>query len=492
VTVAHPTVLDVSGKNFIGGEWLDATSGEQFEQRDPADLRRVNGRWPRSAPKDAIRAVDAASGALSDWSALTVYERARILRLALAHLRERASQLEAVIVAENGKTSAEANAEIAAAIREMEHQIDEGVRQSGEEIPSSLAGVTVLSRRVPVGVALMISPWNFPLNVPGRKVVPALVTGNTCILKPSSLTPGAADQFVRCFEEAGLPAGVLNLVHGSGSDLGDTLLDDPRIAAVSFTGSTPVGLSIHARASAKLIRTQMEMGGKNPLVVLADADVEAAAAAAITAGYACAGQWCTATSRVVVEESIANSFIDALLAKVDAIVVGPGAAPGVTMGPVCGSRRLEDVLEWIDLGKAEGARIVRGGHHITDGELQWGCFVRPTVFTDAAPGMKIAQEEIFGPVVTILRADSFEHSVDIANGVRFGLSSSVFTRDLEKAMAFVERTEVGLTHVNLHTAYKEPQAVFGGTKLSGVGLPEAGRSGVEFFTKHLVAYVKHR
>ena len=338
----------------------------------------------------------------------------------------------------------------------------------------------------------LITPWNFPLNVPGRKAVPALIAGNTCVLKPSSLTPGVAAEFVRCFELADLPAGVINLVHGTGSVIGEALVSESRVTAVSFTGSTPVGLRIHARAAANLTRTQLEMGGKNPLVVLGDADVEAAAEAAVVAGFACAGQWCTATSRVIVERTVAAEFIDLVSAKVARLILGRGDDPSTTMGPVCGSTQLTDVLAWIERGKAEGARVIAGGDRATDGDLAKGCFVMPTIFTAVRPEMAIAQEELFGPVLSILRVDGFDQAVEMANGVQFGLSSSVYTNDLEKAMAFVDRTDVGLTHVNMHTAYKEPQTSFGGTKLSGTGIPEAGRTGIEFFTKHKVAYIKHR
>ena len=491
--MTSPGAVDqpATGRNYIAGRWLGTESGSVSEHRNPADLDEVTGRWPDSTPDDVSSALDAATAAFPAWSSMTVFERGRILHDALRELIDTTTVFEDVIIRENGKTRAEARDEIAAAIREMDHQIEEGIRQYGEEIPSSLPGVVALSRRVPLGVVALITPWNFPLNVPGRKAVPALITGNTCVLKPSSLTPRVAEEFVRCFERAGIPPGVMNLVHGSGSVIGRVLTEDPRVQAISFTGSTPVGLEIHARSSANLIRTQLEMGGKNPLVVLADADLEKAAEAAVTAAFACAGQWCTATSRVIVEDPVADSLVDAIRARLSTIVVGRGDDPETTMGPVCGKVQFDDVLQWIERGKSDGARVVDGGDRASGHELQRGCFVTPTLFTDVSPEMAIAQEEIFGPVLSVIKTTSLDSALEIANSVKFGLSSSVFTEDLDKAMTFIARTDVGLTHVNLHTAYKEPQAVFGGTKLSGVGIPEAGRSGLEFFTKHKVAYLKY-
>ena len=407
-------------------------------------------------------------------------------------MKSRINQIAAVITTENGKILRESKGEIESAIKEMEFQVGEGLRMAGEVMPSAQAGVMAYSMRRPLGVVAVISPWNFPFNVPCRKITPALITGNTCVFKPANLTPGVGAEFVKLFDEAGLPHGVLNFVTGSGAVIGDAIVGNPLVKAVTFTGSTEVGRSIHQKAAANFTRTQLEMGGKNPLVILADADMEAAVNSAALAAYACAGQWCTSTSRVVIEKRVRNDFMTLLMEKVRKIVVGPGTDPNVTMGPVCGKAQVEGIMASIEKGKSEGAKLLIGGNRITKANFAQGCFIEPTIFADVKPDMYIAQEEIFGPVLSIIAVDSFEEAIEVANGVKFGLSSSLYTKDLEKAMMFIEKTDVGLTHVNIPTAVKEPQLTFGGIKLSGCGIPEAGHTGIEFFTEHKVAYIKYR
>jgi aldehyde dehydrogenase (NAD+) len=341
-------------------------------------------------------------------------------------------------------------------------------------------------------VVSIISPWNFPFNVPGRKVTPALIAGNTCIFKPASLTPQTGRRFVELFIEAGLPPGVLNFITGSGGILGHELVKNPTIKAVSFTGSTEVGRDIHKKAAQIMARTQLEMGGKNPLVVLEDADMEEATNAAVTAAYACAGQWCTSTSRVIVVKKIASDFIERVVEATNRIIIGNGLDSNTCMGPVCGQQQMKSILEYIEIGKSQGAKLLCGGNRLKGSEYDKGCFVSPTVFTNVTPDMKIAREEIFGPVLSIITVADFDEALSVANAVDFGLSSSIYTTDLTKAFTFLERTEVGLTHVNLMTALKEPQLSFGGIKASGFGIPEAGETGIEFFTEHKVAYIKYR
>jgi len=318
------------------------------------------------------------------------------------------------------------------------------------------------------------------------------MAGNTVVFKPASLTPGTGVRFVRAFEEAGLPPGVLNLVTGPGSSVGDELVANGAIRAVSFTGSTPVGMGIHRKAAATLARTQLEMGGKNPVVVLADADLDAAAEATAAAAYACAGQWCTSTSRALVEGKVLERFLEKVLGRVAAIRVGDGRDPAVTMGPVCGEEQLRTVLGYIAKGVEGGAELLAGGKQVREGALAHGCFVEPTVFGGVRPEMAIAREEIFGPVLSIIRVEDFEEALAVANGIPFGLASSVYTASLAKALAFAERTEVGLAHVNMMTAHKEPALPFGGIKESGAGLPEAGTTGIEFFSREKAVYVRYR
>jgi aldehyde dehydrogenase (NAD+) len=479
-------------QNYIGGKWQAASDGLLDAHHNPARIPEVTGNFPRSTDDDVRAAVDAAEAAYPAWRDLTVYARAEHLKRALALMSERIDHISQVITTENGKTLAESRTEVVAAIKEMEHQIYQGMRDLGEIAPSVQQGILAYQYRRPLGVCAVISPWNFPFNVPGRKCTPALIAGNTVVLKPSSLTPNVGLEFTRLFADAGLPPGVLNCITGSGSGAGESLLKEQRVKAISFTGSTKVGIHINELAARRLVRTQLELGGKNPMVVLEDADIDEAAGACATAAFACAGQWCTSTSRVIVAKKIAGEFVDALLAKARALKLGNGLDPATTMGPVCGTQQMKNVLDFIEQGKREGAKLLTGGRRAAGEGLDNGCFIEPTIFSEVNPGMTIAQEEIFGPVLSVFTADSFDEAVAIANGVRYGLASAIYTKDLEWAMKFLEKTEAGLTHVNMMTAYKEPQLSFGGIKESGSGIPEGGRTGIEFFTEHKVAYVKYR
>lgn len=477
-------------RNYINGEWVAASDGATFEQRNPANLDEVTGLWPMSPRADATRAIEAAQAAFPAWRDLGVYKRSEYLKRALELMKERQQEIAEVLTLENGKTVRESVVEIGAAIKEMEYQIHEGLRLCGRTAPSAMDGVFAYQMRVPLGVVSMISPWNFPFNVPGRKGTPALMAGNTVVFKPASLTPQTGMKFMELFVDAGLPPGVLNFVVGGGSTVGDELTVHPLIKAISFTGSTGVGRRLQQAAAVNFTRTQLELGGKNPMVVLGDADLEAAAQAAVTAAYACAGQWCTSTSRLVVTADVAEELTARVVKKAAALKVGPGTDESVHMGPVCGSEQLKGILEYIEIGKAEGAELLTGGGRIE--ALGNGCFIEPTVFGGVTPDMRIAQEEIFGPVLSIITVKDFDEAVEVANNVEFGLASSIYTNDMNKAMVFMEKSDVGLAHVNMLTAYKEPQLSFGGVKNSGAGVPEAGQSGIEFFTEHKSVYMKYR
>ncbi len=478
-------------KNYVNGKWASASGGKTFEQRNPANMAEITGIWPDSEKEDIRAAMQAARDAFPGWKNLSVYQRAEYLKKAHASMIRKAGEMAAVLTEENGKTLDESRAEINSAIREMEYQINEGVRLGGETKPSASHGVFIYSKREPRGVASIISPWNFPFNVPGRKVTPALITGNTCVFKPATLTPKTGLKFTELFVEAGLPPGVLNLVTGRGSNIGDEMIDNPYVKAISFTGSTEVGKQIHETASKRCIPTQLEMGGKNPVVVLADCNFEEAVKDTVKAAYACAGQWCTSTSRAIVEKSIAGKFREAVVEMSGQYVIGNGKDPRTTMGPVCGTAQLNSVLHYIETGKKEGAELLCGGKQLKENGLDKGCFIAPTVFANVNRNMVIAREEIFGPVLSIIEVDDLEEAVAVANDIEYGLASSVYTKDLEKAFLFLENTEAGLTHVNMMTALKEPQMSFGGVKNSGAGIPEAGKTGVEFFTRHKVAYIKY-
>ncbi len=477
-------------QNYVGGAWVRAADGQTFEQRNPAHLEQVTGIWPKGTRDDAKKAIESAHAAFPEWAGIGVYQRAKYLSRAVAVLEGRIEEIAATLTAENGKTLVEARTEVASAVREMEYQIAQGLSMCGETVPSAEPGVFAYSVRRPLGVASIISPWNFPFNVPGRKCTPALISGNTIVFKPASLTPGAGKAFVDVFVEAGLPPGVLNFVCGGGSTVGDEMISNPLVESVSFTGSTGVGKGIQQRVARRLIRTQLEMGGKNPVVVLEDADLDKAADAVAMAAYACAGQWCTSTSRAIVVEAVAEVFTEKVLERVRAIRVGDPRAD-VDMGPVCGSDQLETIMGYIEIGQGEGAELVQGGGRLTDNGLDQGCFIAPTVFAGVKPEMRIAQEEIFGPVLSVMSARDFGEALEMANQVEFGLSSSIFTKDISRAFQFLDQTEVGLTHVNMMTAYREPQLSFGGVKSSGHGIPESGKTGIEFFTEHKVAFIKY-
>lgn len=478
----------ITYQDYIDGIWTAPGTEEYFEQRNPADTREVTGLFPHSGAEDARAALDAAERAFPDWRSTSVQRRAGILKRALTLMRERVTDLAKILTRENGKTLAESRAEVNAAIKEMEFQIAEGVRQYGDTLPVEHPGVLAYSKREPLGVVTVVSPWNFPFNVPGRKCTPALMAGNTCVLKPASLTPRTGIEFVRLFHDAGLPKGVLNLVVGPGRTVGEALIADPRVKAISFTGSTAVGKRIQQTVAGSLVRTQLELGGKNPVVVLEDADLEAAVKATARAAFACAGQWCTSTSRAIVLRGVYDRFLARLVEETGKMRVGNGLEPNVDMGPVCGKEQFDGISSAIEEAKKGSARLLIGGDSLPGD----GYFIEPTIFADVDPASKLAQEEIFGPVLSVIPVESFDEAVRVANDVQYGLCSSVFTEDLSRAIEFVEASDVGLTHVNMMTALKEPQFTFGGRKASGFGIPEAGRTGIEFFTQHKVAYLRYR
>jgi len=476
-------------KNYVNGKWVHALREEAFEERNPANLNELIGLFSSSQKEDIEAAINSSNDTFFKWSIKTPYERSNYLKDVLEFLKQERISLSAIITCENGKTLKESLGEIDAAISEMEFQIHQGLRLFGNTIPANRNSVLGLTLKVPLGVVAVITPWNFPLNVALRKMIPALMAGNTVILKPASLTSLTAVKLIELFEKASIPSGTVNLVLGSGSLIGKALSTSSRIHGLSFTGSTEVGLQIQAHAARNLLPTQLELGGKNPAIILKDADLEEASNAVITGAFSCAGQWCTSTSRVVVEKDIYEEFIQILKRKVEDITVGRGDREQTQMGPVCGERQLETVLDYIHIGLKEGATLVCGGNQITDREYSNGCYVAPTIFKDVKQTMRIAKEEIFGPVLCIMSCNDFEEAITVANNTPYGLSSSIFTKNISNAMKFINLTKAGLTHVNMPTAYKEPHLPFGGMKMSGIGIPEAGKTGIDFFTKNKSIYL---
>lgn len=480
------------GQNLIGANWQPAENKQTFPQNNPAGLSEVTGVFAASTADDARAAITAAEAAFPQWRALSPQARKAYLDKALHETQARRDEIAESITRENGKTLREAQGEVDSAIKEMDYQIAEGLRLCGQTVPVEVAGTLAYSTRVPLGPVGVITPWNFPFNVLGRKCIPALMAGNTVVLKPASLTPRTGLLFAEVLANAGLPPGVINCVTGGGARVGNAIVEDPRIKAISFTGSTAVGKSIQARAAQNLTPTQLELGGKNPAIVMPDADLDSAVAEIIKAAFTCSGQWCTSTSRVIVLEEIAEELTERLVDAIGNLAVGDGFDDSSAMGPVCGATQKSDILSYIEQGRGEGARLRVGGKALTGEDYQDGCFIEPTLFDRVTPEMTIAREEIFGPVLVVITVQSFDEAVTIANDIAYGLSSSIFTRDLGAALTFMERTEVGLAHVNLMSALKEPQLPFGGVKESGAGLPEGGSVGIEFFTEHKVCYVRYR
>ncbi|MEF8787648.1 MAG: aldehyde dehydrogenase family protein [Planctomycetota bacterium] len=478
--------------NYIDGEWVAAQDGETFEHQNPARLSDVTGRFPLSKAQDVDKAITAAQQAFHGWACTSPRERVNILERALENMEDRKEDIARVLSRENGKTVSEAEGEIDYAIADMQFQLGEGLRLSGETVPVTIPNVHAYSVREPVGLVGIITPWNFPFNVPTSKCVPALVAGCSVVFKPARLTPRTAIEFVKLFADAGVPPGVLNLVIGTGSEAGDALVCDERIDAISFTGSTRVGKMINRKAAEKLTRTQLEMGGKNAVVILEDADLQRAAEDTVAAAFGTAGQKCTATSRAIVTEDVADEIVELLLQEAQDLTVGDGLEEDVDMGPVTGTRQMDKIMEYIEIGKQEDAELVLGGEKLTGGDYEDGCFIAPTIFDHVSPDMTIAQEEIFGPVLCIERVADFDEAVEVNNDVRYGLSASIYTEDLDKAHTFLHRAEVGVGHVNLMTALNEPQLSFGGMKESGFGLPEAGPESTEFYTEQKVSYVKYQ
>ena len=478
-------------RNFIGGEWVSSHAERAVANVNPADTRDVLGEMPLSSAVETRRAVDAAQAAFPAWRDTPAPVRGQVLFRAQALMDKEREDLARLLTREEGKTVKESLGEIQRTINILEYIAAEGRRAGGQTIPSELKNNFCYTIRQPLGVVACITPWNFPVAIPVWKIAPALVSGNTVVFKPATLTPETGAAVVSIFERAGVPKGVLNMVLGSGGTVGNALLDHDAVRAVSFTGSNDVGSGIYAQAARKMIRAQCEMGGKNPVVVLADADLDVAVEATAQGAFGSTGQRCTATSRVIVEEAIADAFVERLAARAAKVKIGNGLEAGVDMGPAVDPSQLETDVKYIGIGQDEGAKLVRGGRRVSEGALAHGHFVEPTVFDHVKVSMRVAQEEIFGPVVSVIRARGFEDALQAANSVRYGLSSSIFTGDVNRAFRFVDGIEAGIVHINSGTPGGEAQLPFGGTKATGVGPREQGPTALEFFTELKTVYVDY-
>ncbi|GKZ14491.1 aldehyde dehydrogenase family protein [Haladaptatus sp. T7] len=473
--------------NYVNGEWIESESGDTIEVENPANPNEVVGRYQSSNTTDATEAVEAAAAAADDWASTPGPERGNILRAAGTLLEERKDELTDVLVAEEGKAHAEAGGEVQRAIDIFHYFAGKAADLGGTMKSPSAPNQNLYTRTEPVGVAALITPWNYPIAIPAWKLAPALATGNAVVLKPASAAPGVAIELARALDEAGLPDGVLNVVTGSGSTVGTEFIEHDAVDAVSFTGSSEVGEMVYDRATDAGKRVQTELGGKNPTVVAASADPAEAADIVAGGGFGTTGQSCTACSRAIVHEDVYDEFVAELVDRAESLDVGPGA--DYEMGPQVSQSELESTLDYIEIAKDEGATLAAGGN-TPDGEaVETGYFVEPTVFTDVDSEMRIAQEEVFGPVVAVLKASDFDEGVAVANDVQYGLSASIVTDDHTEANRFVDEAEAGVVKVNEKTTGLELHVPFGGFKRSSSETwREQGDQGMEFYTIEKTVY----
>jgi alpha-ketoglutaric semialdehyde dehydrogenase len=477
-------------KNFIGGEWVDAVSGETFESIVPATGEPL-GTFPRSRAEDVDRAVAAATDAFEEWRLVPAPERGTILLRFARLLEEEKPDLTELMSREMGKVLAEAGGDVQEAIDMSIYMAGEGRRMFGHTTPSELRDKFQMSVRTPVGVVGAITPWNFPIAIPAWKLAPALVCGNTVVLKPAEDTPLLAERFVELLGAAGLPAGVVNLVHGYGEEAGDRLVRHPDVPVITFTGSRETGVLVTKAAADNLKHVHLELGGKNAIIVLDDADVELAVDGILWSAFGTSGQRCTAASRVVVQRGVYDQLQRRLVARAEEMRIGPGWEPDTDLGPVINREALDKIHSYSGIGADEGATLLTGGEVAADGDLSKGFYYRPTVFADVEPQMRIAQEEIFGPTTALIPVADFDEALRVANGIRYGLSSSIFTRDVNKAFRAMRDLQAGITYINAGTTGAEVHLPFGGTKDTGNGHREAGQAALDVFTEWKSIYVDY-
>lgn len=478
---------DVVFDNYIDGQWLPSQSGRTQANLNPADRDDVVGAFPLSTAEDAQAAVAAAQAAFSGWRATPISARARILNAAANWLDSNVERIAQGLTREEGKTLAQSKMEVGRSAQTLRFYAVEGQTYSGETFPQDDAQQLVYTQREPLGVVSVIAPWNFPISIPARKIAPALITGNTVVFKPSSDTPLTGYYLCEAFAQAGIPAGVLNLVHGRAGEVGPTLVQAPQVRAISFTGSTKAGEDI-CRQARMSTRTQMELGGKNPLIVMEDADLDLAVKLVVQGGFSLSGQACTGTSRVLVHRQVKEAFTTRLVEKVRALSVGNGLSSNPDLGPIATERQLESILNYVAIGKQEATHLL-GGERLTEGEYARGLFMCPALFTDVTQKMRIAREEIFGPVIALLEFDSYEQALVMANDTEYGLSAAIVTRSAEYAHRFANDIEAGTVKINRTTTGNLINAPFGGLKQSSTStFRESGRAGLEFYTQIKTVY----
>ncbi|HUK48292.1 MAG TPA: aldehyde dehydrogenase family protein [Terriglobales bacterium] len=495
-TLTRPTIEGDASRpnvyrNFIDGEWVEASTGETFEDRNPADNRDVVGIFQRSSKADVDAAVDAAKRAFVKWRLVPAPRRAEMIYLAAGLLAERKEDFARDMTREMGKVLKETRGDVQEAIDTAYYMAGEGRRMFGPTTPSELPNKFAMAVRHPLGVCAMITPWNFPMAIPSWKLLPALVCGNTCVIKPAQDTPLSTFNLVRALMDAGVPKGVVNIVTGFGAETGAPMLEHPDVRAVSFTGSSAVGRTIGTTAAKSFKHCSLELGGKNPMIVLDDANLDLAIEGALWGGFGTTGQRCTATSRIIVEKGVYHNFVHRLVERARKLKIGNGLDETVDMGPAVNERQLQSDRQYVDVGKTEGAKLQCGGNRLDKGDLKHGFFMEPTIFSEVDPKMRIAQEEIFGPVVSIIPCENFEDAVLIANNIEYGLSSAIYTRDVNKAFTAMRDLYAGITYINAPTIGAEVHLPFGGVKATGNGHREGGIGAIDFYTEWKSVYVDY-
>jgi aldehyde dehydrogenase (NAD+) len=476
--------------NLIGGEWLPSSSGKVILNINPADHSDVIGEFPASNAEDIAKAVAAAKKAFATWRLVPAPKRAEILFRAGQLLTERKEQFAREMTREMGKVLAETRGDVQEAIDEAYYVAGEGRRLFGQTTPSELANKFAMSIRMPLGVVGMIAPWNFPMAIPSWKLFPALVSGNTCIIKPAEDTPLSTYNLVQTLTDAGVPAGVINIVSGYGPDAGAPLVEHPDVRAISFTGSSAVGSLVGQRAAANFKPVSLEMGGKNAMIVMDDANLELALEGALWGAFGTTGQRCTATSRILLHKSIAAEFTSKLVARAAALKVGNGLEDGIEVGPQVNADQIATSTKYVAIAEAEGAKVLTGGKPLTDGPYVNGTFFAPTVLGSVTSSMRIAREEVFGPVVSLIEFSTFEEAVEIANSIDYGLSTSLYSKDVNRAFTAIRDLEAGITYINAPTIGAEVHLPFGGVKQTGNGHRE-GNGAIDFYTTWKAVYIDY-
>ncbi len=495
-TLTRPTIAGSSTKtkvykNFIEGEWVESASGETFENLSPADTRDVVGIFQKSVKADIDAAVEVAKRAFAKWRLVPAPRRAEIVYRAAEMLFERQEEYSRDMTREMGKILKETRGDVQEAVDTAYYMAGEGRRLFGPTTPSELPNKFAMAVRTPIGVCGMIAPWNFPMAIPSWKLLPAIVCGNTCVIKPAQDTPLSTFNLVRVLMDAGLPKGVINIVTGFGPEAGGPLLEHPEVRAISFTGSSAVGKIVGTTAAKSFKHCSLELGGKNPMIVLDDANLDLAIEGGLWGAFGTTGQRCTATSRIIVQKDVYGEFVERYVERAKALKVGNGLDETTEMGPAINERQLLSDLKYVEAGKSEGAKLRCGGNRLESGDYRYGWFMEPTVFTDVDPKMRIAQEEIFGPVVSIIPCENLEHAIEIANGIEYGLSSALYTKNVNQAFSAIRDLHAGITYINAPTIGAEVHLPFGGVKATGNGHREGGIGAIDFYSEWKAVYVDY-